>query len=108
MKRISTGELSRIRDKTRDLEQDALPLHDDPAANGGGDEAVKNRTQKSIDYAECPHHKHDGSGPRAGMTGLIAIDNKTVAFRPHSKKVGKVTIPCPGSGVIYERKGLDG
>lgn len=66
------------------------------------------RAQKSIDYAFCPHHRHDGTGARGGMTGLIAVDSKTVAFRPHTKRVGKVTVPCPGSGQIHPREGLDG
>lgn len=66
------------------------------------------RAQKSIDWAVCPHHKSDGLGTKGGMTGLIALDNKTVAFRHHTKKVGRVTVTCPGSGQVYVREGLQG
>jgi len=55
-------------------------------------------TQTSIKWALCPRHNPD---PLRRLTGLIAIDNKTLAFRDHTKKVGKVTIPCPGSGEIW-------
>lgn len=107
MSRLSSGDLSRVRDKFADLPQDALPLEVDPTS-GGGEETVKNRNQESIDWAFCPRHRHDGLGAKGGMTGLVAIDNKTVAFRAHTKKVGKVTVPCPGSGQIHIREGLQG
>lgn len=69
---------------------------------------MKNRAQKSVDWAHCPHHRHDGVGAKGGMTGLVALDNKTLVFRDHSKKVGKVAVPCPGSGQIHVREGLEG
>lgn len=107
--RIQVGELSRVRDRSKGIDQDALPLDVDPSDLGGGEDVVTSRAQKSIDWAHCPHHRHDGAGAKGGMTGLIALDNKTLAFRDHSKKVGKVTVPCPGSGLIYTPpKGLNG
>lgn len=72
------------------------------------DEPTKTRTQSSIDYAFCPKHTSDGTGRHGGMTGLIAVDRHTVAFREHTKRVGNVTMRCPGSGEIYDRKGFDG
>lgn len=109
MTRVNPGELARIREKTKGIEQDALPLGLDPAAQGGGEEAVKNRAQKSIDWAHCPHHRHDSVGAKGGMTGLIALDSKTLVFRDHTKKVGKVNVPCPGAGLVYTPpQGLNG
>lgn len=95
--RITAGELARIRDKTNGIHQDALPI--DIPHTGGGEEAVKSRTQKSIQWAKCPHHTPSGKNQ---LTGLIAIDNKTLVFRDHTKKIGRHTIQCPGSGTVYE------
>lgn len=101
-------DITRVAKRHTDIPQDALPFKVDPTS-GGGEDVVKNRAQKSIDWAHCPHHRHDGVGAKGGMTGLVALDNKTLAYRDHTKKVGKVTVPCPGSGLVYTPpKGLNG
>ncbi len=63
---------------------------------------MKPHYQKSIAWATCPHHVSYDVGSKEGKTGLIALDSRTLAFRPHFKKVGKITVPCPGSGLVYE------
>jgi len=59
---------------------------------------VKTTAQKSIKWAVCPSHVSNGKK----LTGLIAIDRDTLVFRDHTKKVGKHTMPCPGSGTTFE------
>jgi hypothetical protein len=64
---------------------------------------MKTTTQKSIDFAKCPHHVSDGTGRNEGLTGLVARDRDTLVFRDHTKRVGKTTVPCPGSGLVWEK-----
>lgn len=59
---------------------------------------MKTVAQKSIKWAVCPHHVQG----RKKLTGLIAINQDVLVFRDHTKKVGKHTVPCPGSGQLFE------
>ena len=92
---MSDPHMAQIQKRHPNIPQDALFAL---PTNLGGGEPVVTRTQKSIKWAFCPHHVPGGKK----LTGLITLDQHTLVFRDHTKTVGKHTIPCPGSGQIFE------
>lgn len=57
-----------------------------------------NRSPKSVRFAKCPFHTADATSRNGGLTGLVLASRGVLIFRDHTKKVGRVTMPCPGSG----------
>ncbi|VXB82660.1 hypothetical protein [Aeromicrobium sp. 9AM] len=58
---------------------------------------MKERPLKSVAWARCPNHVPGGKNQ---LTGLVH-DNGQLVFRDHTKRVGKQTVPCPGSGQVW-------
>jgi len=95
--KISRGDLARIAKRHPAIDQDALPI-DVPTSTRGGGEPVSQKSPKSIRFAKCPHHVSDGTGRNGGLTGLIALNRDQLVFREHTKRIGSVSVQCPGSG----------
>lgn len=85
-----TDAMAAIRARHADIPQDALPL-DIP---DHGQRTKEARTEKSVGQALCPWHTDMGDDKTTGLirgsTGLI--------FREHTKRIGRSTVRCPGSG----------
>jgi len=103
--KISRGDLARIAKRHDQIDQDALPIDVTDTRPGGGEQVVK--SPKSIAFARCPHHVADGTGRNGGLTGLIALNRDQLVFRDHNKRIGSVTILCPGSGQPAPNKPTD-
>lgn len=91
---LSPGELAKIRRRHNDIPQEALF---DPPALTSDRKPKRDKQPKSIAYATCPEHV----GER--KTGLITgPELGTVIFRDHTRKVGKVSMHCAGSGRVWD------
>lgn len=96
--RITPGDLSRVRKRHPHIPQDAL--FDDLPERVAKASEERPRTQRSIAWAPCPECK-------SKLIGLLAVTADTFQFRPHNRKVGRVTIPCSGSGQMYDGTRFD-
>jgi hypothetical protein len=90
-------DIEALRARHNDIPQDALPL-DLPDMGGG---AKDQRVVKSYAQAICPWHTDRGDDQ---TTGLIRAGNGGLVFREHTKRIGKTTVRCPGSGQSPEMK----
>src|SRR5690349_17658830 len=92
--RITQAELNRIAKRHKDIPQDGL--FDLPATGGGTKPKVKR--PRSLAFAPCP----ECHAPGNRLTGLIAKAQDVLMFRDHTRRVGRVSLPCSGSGVVWE------
>jgi len=92
-----TDRLAEIRARHADIPQDPLPL-DIPESHGM---SKGKRTDKSIAQATCPWHVSRGTDQ---TTGLVRASDGSLIFREHTKRIGKSTVRCPGSGQAPEMK----
>lgn len=89
---ISESDIAKVRSRHADVPQDALPF-DVPNLTKKPRQG-RGQTETSVEFGTCPSHV-----PSPGkMTGLVYSGNVLV-FREHTKRVGKVTVRCPGSGM---------
>jgi hypothetical protein len=87
------NDLAAIRARHDDIPQDPLPL--DIPDSGVRTQGEQGRDQqKSVGQAACPWHTDRGDDQ---TTGLIRASAGLV-FREHTKRIGKNTVRCPGSG----------
>lgn len=93
---MSTGDaiLRKIAARHPDIPQDPLPIDiPDPPPTSSGEESTQKRV-RSVQWAPCPWHvdtSKRGTGMVYGPTGELV-------FREHSRRVGRRTLRCPGSG----------
>lgn len=90
------NDLAAIRARHDDIPQDALPL-DIPDT---GSPRHEGRVEKSVAQASCPWHTDRGDDQ---STGLIR-GSAGLVFREHTKRIGKSTVRCPGSGRAPDEK----
>lgn len=53
---------------------------------------------KTTRWGRCPKHAQDGKK----LTPLVLDGEGAWVFKYHFKRIGRVNVPCPGSGLEYE------
>lgn len=92
--RVTPAELKRIAKRHGDIPQDGLFDSPTPLTKT----TRKAKTLPSLAFAPCPQCHAPGNR----LIGLIAHTEDAVIFRDHRRRVGKISMPCSGSGLVWE------
>jgi hypothetical protein len=95
------SDLSKIQKRHADIPQDSL-LGLEEVDAGTALAPVKRKTAKTAGYAVCPSHRFERTARNDGKTSLVRDADGELVFREHTKRVGSMTLRCPGSGVAPE------
>ena len=91
--KVTPGDIAKVRKRHPNIEQEGLFDGPEPKR------PAKSRTAagpRSVAYAPCPEH------PIGSMVGLVLTGVDTYAFRDHSRRIGKVTVPCMAPAREYD------
>lgn len=103
---VSSRDLEAVRKRHADIPQDPLPIEGLDLAELAAEPVEVRKEPRSERWAKCPHHEPDKRAKRQ-LTGLYQVGPDEWVFREHTKRIGKLTLTCPGSGSKYEPQGPD-